>query len=99
MELLLKHAEVSASQKMLKNLFLRLLNLAEGIGDPQVRNRGTIGGSIANNDPAADYPAACLVVKCNNTHKLKEKFQLTNFLKECLKPTLKKVNLIEANRI
>ncbi len=35
-----------------------LRKVAEGIGDPQVRNRGTIGGSIANNDPAADYPAA-----------------------------------------
>src|SRR3546814_2276028 len=35
-----------------------LAHLADGIGDPQVRNRGTIGGSIANNDPAADYPAA-----------------------------------------
>lgn len=34
--------------------------LAGGIGDPQVRNRGTIGGSIANADPAADYPAAVL---------------------------------------
>lgn len=34
--------------------------LASGIGDAQVRNRGTIGGSIANNDPAADYPAAVL---------------------------------------
>lgn len=34
--------------------------VAEGIGDPQVRNRGTLGGSIANNDPAADYPAALL---------------------------------------
>jgi carbon-monoxide dehydrogenase medium subunit len=34
-----------------------LAALAGGIGDPQVRNRGTIGGSIANNDPAADYPA------------------------------------------
>ena len=33
-------------------------NVAGGIGDPHVRNRGTIGGSIANNDPAADYPAA-----------------------------------------
>ena len=32
------------------------------IGDPAVRNRGTIGGSIANNDPAADYPAACLAL-------------------------------------
>lgn len=37
-----------------------LRHLASGIGDPQVRNRGTIGGSIANNDPAADYPAAVL---------------------------------------
>ncbi len=35
-----------------------LAELAGGIGDPAVRNRGTIGGSIANNDPAADYPAA-----------------------------------------
>jgi carbon-monoxide dehydrogenase medium subunit len=34
--------------------------LAAGIADPQVRNLGTIGGSIANNDPAADYPAAVL---------------------------------------
>ncbi|MGB3244541.1 MAG: xanthine dehydrogenase family protein subunit M [Sulfitobacter sp.] len=35
-------------------------NLASKIGDPAVRNRGTIGGSVANNDPAACYPAACL---------------------------------------
>jgi len=32
------------------------------LGDPQVRYRGTIGGSIANNDPAADYPAAVLAL-------------------------------------
>jgi aerobic carbon-monoxide dehydrogenase medium subunit len=37
-----------------------LAELAGGIGDPHVRNRGTIGGSLANNDPAADYPAAVL---------------------------------------
>ncbi|WP_319824441.1 xanthine dehydrogenase family protein subunit M [Thalassovita sp.] len=37
-----------------------LAALASGIGDPAVRNRGTIGGSVANNDPAADYPAAVL---------------------------------------
>jgi carbon-monoxide dehydrogenase medium subunit len=42
-----------------------LAQLAEHIGDAQVRNRGTIGGSIANNDPAADYPAA--VVGLNAT--------------------------------
>ena len=39
-----------------------LAKLAGGIGDPQVRNRGTIGGSLANNDPAADYPAAVLAL-------------------------------------
>lgn len=37
-----------------------LSGLASGIGDPAVRNRGTIGGSLANNDPAACYPAAVL---------------------------------------
>ena len=37
-----------------------LAHLAGHIGDPHVRARGTIGGSIANNDPAADYPAACV---------------------------------------
>src|SRR5947209_16787465 len=39
-----------------------LARLAAEIGDPQVRNSGTIGGSIANNDPAADYPAAALAL-------------------------------------
>jgi len=37
--------------------------LAGNIGDPAVRNRGTIGGSLANNDPSADYPAAILALK------------------------------------
>lgn len=37
-----------------------LSTLAGGIGDQQVRHRGTIGGSVSNNDPAADYPAGCL---------------------------------------
>src|SRR4029077_16181535 len=39
-----------------------LAALAEHIGDPAVRNRGTIGGSIANNDPAADYPSAVVAL-------------------------------------
>lgn len=38
-----------------------LSTLAGNIGDPAVRNRGTLGGSLANNDPSADYPAAALV--------------------------------------
>ena len=53
------HAEVAASA-LVKSRIPALAALADSIGDPQVRNRGTIGGSIANNDPAADYPAACL---------------------------------------
>lgn len=53
------HAEVAASAEVAAAI-PALSALASHIGDPAVRNRGTIGGSIANNDPAADYPAACL---------------------------------------
>lgn len=53
------HAEVAKSDIVAESI-PGLAKLAEGIGDPAVRHRGTIGGSIANNDPAADYPAACL---------------------------------------
>jgi carbon-monoxide dehydrogenase medium subunit len=50
------HADVADSAEV-KKAIPALAALADGIGDPQVRNRGTIGGSIANADPAADYPA------------------------------------------
>lgn len=53
------HADVAASDKV-RSFCPALACLAAGIGDAQVRNRGTIGGSLANNDPAADYPAAVL---------------------------------------
>jgi carbon-monoxide dehydrogenase medium subunit len=53
------HAEVAADKGLAKAI-PGLSKLAGGIGDPQVRHKGTIGGSVANNDPAADYPAACL---------------------------------------
>ena len=53
------HAEVAASAAV-KQAIPALAAVAEGIGDRQVRNRGTLGGSLANNDPAADYPAAVL---------------------------------------
>ena len=52
-----RHADV-ASSPVVRSGIPALASLAEGIGDPQVRNCGTIGGSIANADPAADYPAA-----------------------------------------
>ncbi len=51
------HAAVAASADVAQAI-PALADLANHIGDPQVRNRGTIGGSIANADPAADYPAA-----------------------------------------
>ena len=54
-----RHADVAASADV-RRLIPALAELAGGIGDPHVRNRGTIGGSVANNDPAADYPAAVL---------------------------------------
>jgi aerobic carbon-monoxide dehydrogenase medium subunit len=53
------HAEVAASRDVAMAI-PALCVLAEGIGDPLVRNRGTLGGSIAHADPAADYPAAVL---------------------------------------
>ena len=53
------HAEVAGNAD-LKKAIPGLAALAGGIGDPHVRHRGTIGGSIANNDPAADYPSACM---------------------------------------
>jgi len=59
-----RHAEVAASS-VVKGAIPALGALAEGIGDRQVRNMGTLGGSIANNDPAADWPAA--VLACNAT--------------------------------
>ena len=55
------HAAVAASAEI-KSALPALAELADHIGDAQVRNRGTIGGSVANNDPAADYPAACLAL-------------------------------------
>ena len=58
---LARHAAV-ADSAVVKGAIPSLAHLASLIGDPQVRNRGTIGGSVANNDPAADYPAALLAL-------------------------------------
>lgn len=55
------HYDVSANEELAK-ICPAITNLAGHIGDPQVRNMGTIGGSIANNDPAADYPSALLAL-------------------------------------
>jgi carbon-monoxide dehydrogenase medium subunit len=56
-----RHHEVATSE-VVREKIPSLAYLASLIGDPQVRNMGTIGGSLANNDPAADYPAAALAL-------------------------------------
>ena len=89
-----KHSEV-ASSKDVKKAIPSLVALAEGIGDPQVRNRGTIGGSIANNDPAADYPAACLALNAI-IHTNNRKIEASKFFKGLFETALKKGELIEA---
>src|SRR5216684_4431094 len=61
-----RHADVATSAEV-KGAIPALAYLAGHIGDPQVRNRGTIGGSIANNDPAADYPAAVVALNATVT--------------------------------
>lgn len=55
------HANVAGNADV-KRLIPALARLAANIGDPAVRHMGTIGGSLANNDPAADYPAAVLAL-------------------------------------
>ncbi len=55
------HHDVATNEK-LRKVCPALCHLASHIGDPHVRHKGTIGGSIANNDPAADYPAGMLAL-------------------------------------
>ncbi len=66
-----RHVDVATSQKVTKSV-PALAQLAGSIGDPAVRNRGTIGGSLANNDPAADYPAAVLALGATIVTNIRE---------------------------
>ena len=88
------HSLVSNSKEVGKSI-PSLAVLADGIGDPQVRNRGTIGGSIANNDPAADYPSACLALNAT-IHTSKRKISADKFFKGMFETDLKKGELIES---
>lgn len=65
------HAEVAGSA-IVGEAIPALASLAGQIGDPAVRHRGTIGGSVANNDPAADYPAAVLALNATVTTDKRE---------------------------
>ena len=89
-----KHFEV-ASSKDVKKAIPSLADLAEGIGDPQVRNRGTIGGSIANNDPAADYPSACIALNAT-IHTNNREIDAEKFFRGMFETCLKSTEVIEA---
>ena len=89
-----KHVEV-ANSKEVKKAIPSLANLAEGIGDPQVRNRGTIGGSIANNDPSADYPSACIALNAV-IHTNSRKIEAEKFFKGMFETSLKSGEIIES---
>src|SRR5450432_1611418 len=73
------HAEVAASV-VVKQAIPALAAMAEGLGDRQIRNRGTLGGALANNDPAADYPAAVLGLNAT-VHTNKRKIAADDFFK------------------
>ena len=79
---MVRHADVAAS-KVVREAIPALAELAGLIGDPAVRHRGTLGGSIANNDPSADYPAALLaldaIVETDRRHIAAEDFFLGLF--------------------
>jgi carbon-monoxide dehydrogenase medium subunit len=74
---LAKHVEVANSAEV-KAAIPALAYLASHIGDVQVRNRGTIGGSVSNNDPAADYPSAVLGLGAT-VHTSKRKIAADDF--------------------
>ena len=87
-----RHADVASSADV-KSALPALAHLASGIGDPQVRNRGTIGGSIANNDPAADYPAA-LVGLGATVHTNKRSIAAEDFFVDLFETALEEGELI-----
>jgi len=89
-----KHVEVATSD-VVKGAIPGLAALAEHIGDPAVRNRGTIGGSIANNDPAADYPSAVVALNATVITN-KRKITADDFFKGMFETALEPGEIITA---
>lgn len=89
-----KHVEV-ASSDVVKGAIPGLADLAGHIGDPAVRNRGTIGGSIANNDPAADYPSAVVALNATVITN-KRKIAADDFFKGMFETALEPGEIITA---
>ena len=90
------HAEVAASD-VVGGAIPALAELAAGIGDPQVRNRGTLGGSVAHADPAADYPAALLALDATVVTNNRE-IAASDFLKGMFETPLAEDEIITAVR-
>ena len=89
-----RHADVASSADV-KAAIPALAYLAGHIGDPQVRNRGTMGGSVANNDPAADYPAAVVALNATVTTNSR-KITADDFFKGLFETALEDGELITA---
>ena len=89
-----RHAEVAHSADV-KKAIPALAAMAAMIGDRQVRAMGTCGGSIANNDPAADYPAAVLALNATLTTN-KGKHEADKFFKGLYETALKPGEIITA---
>jgi aerobic carbon-monoxide dehydrogenase medium subunit len=89
-----RHAQVAATGEVASRI-PALAHLAGLIGDAQVRNRGTLGGSIANNDPASDYPAAVLGLDATITTD-QRKITADEFFKGLFETALKAQELITA---
>jgi carbon-monoxide dehydrogenase medium subunit len=87
-----RHADV-ASSSLVQKTIPALAALAGIIGDRQVRHMGTIGGSLANNDPAADYPAAALGLGATITTN-KRKIEADKFFKGLYETALEPGELI-----
>src|SRR5205814_5181466 len=89
---MVRHAEVAASSAVQKAI-PALADLAGMIGDRQVRHLGTLGGSLANSDPAADYPAAVLGLGATITTN-KRKIEADKFFKGLYETALEAGELI-----
>lgn len=87
-----RHVDVADSADV-KSAIPALAHLASHIGDAQVRNRGTIGGSISNNDPAADYPAA-LVGLGATVHTNKRSISAEDFFVDLFETALEDGELV-----
>jgi aerobic carbon-monoxide dehydrogenase medium subunit len=89
-----RHADVAASADV-KSAIPALADLAAHIGDKQVRNQGTLGGSVANNDPAACYPSAVLALGAT-VHTTQRKIAADEFFQGMFTTALKEDELITA---